>query len=447
VKDSKEAALKAIMAGNDMDMESRSYINHLAQLVKDKKVPIEVVNEAVKRILRKKFEMGLFDNPYKFSNAQRETYELNNPSHKLIAVDVAQRSIVLLKNENGLLPLSKQVKSIAVIGPLANAKSEMLGFWSTEWPDSNYIISQMDGIRKKLSDQTKLIYARGCNIDDSSKAGFAEAVSAAQQAEVVILSVGERRDMSGEAKSRSNIHLPGVQEELIQAIYATGKPMVVLINAGRPLIFNWTADHVPAILYTWWLGSEAGDAIANVLFGDYNPSAKLPMSFPRSEGQIPIYYNYLSTGRPAENDSDRFYRSAYIDLSIYPKYAFGYGLSYTQFKYANIKLNKDKMKPNEMMDVSFELSNVGKYAGEEIAQLYIRDDVASLTRPVKELKDFRKIYLKPGETKFIHFSINKDKLSFYNQKLEWIAEPGTFEVMIGAASDDIRLHQSFELLK
>jgi beta-glucosidase len=272
-------------------------------------------------------------------------------------------------------------------------------------------------------------------------------VSAAQQAEVVILSVGERRDMSGEAKSRSNIHLPGVQEELIQAIYATGKPMVVLINAGRPLIFNWTADHVPAILYTWWLGSEAGDAIANVLFGDYNPSAKLPMSFPRSEGQIPIYYNYLSTGRPAENDSDRFYRSAYIDLSIYPKYAFGYGLSYTQFKYANIKLNKDKMKPNEMMDVSFELSNVGKYAGEEIAQLYIRDDVASLTRPVKELKDFRKIYLKPGETKFIHFSINKDKLSFYNQKLEWIAEPGTFEVMIGAASDDIRLHQSFELLK
>jgi len=241
--------------------------------------------------------------------------------------------------------------------------------------------------------------------------------------------------------------LPGVQEELIQAIYATGKPMVVLINAGRPLIFNWTADHVPAMLYTWWLGSEAGDAIANVLFGDYDPSGKLPMSFPRSEGQIPIYYNYLSTGRPAEHDSDRFYRSAYIDLSIYPKYAFGYGLSYTQFKYANLKLNKEKMRLNETIDVSFELSNVGKYPGEEVAQLYIRDDVASLTRPVKELKDFRKIFLNPGETKTIHFIINKDKLSFYNQQLQWIAEPGSFQVMIGASSDDIRLNQSFELIK
>ena len=447
VKDNKEAAFKAIMAGNDMDMESRSYINNLGQLVKEGKVPIVVVNEAVKRILRKKFELGLFDDPFRFSNEQREQKELNDSTHKSAAMHVAERSIVLLKNQNGLLPLSKQLKTIAVIGPLANSKMEMLGFWSTDWPDSNYIISQMDGLKRKLGDQSKFIYAKGCNIDDSSKAGFAEAIAAAQQAEVVIMSVGERRDMSGEAKSRSNIHLPGVQEELIQAIYATGKPMVVLISAGRPLIFNWTADHVPAIVYTWWLGSEAGDAIANVLFGDYNPSAKLPISFPRAEGQIPIYYNHLSTGRPAENDSDRFYRSAYIDLSIYPKYAFGYGLSYTEFKYDNLKLNKEKMKPGETIDVSFEISNVGRYDGEEVVQLYIRDDFASLTRPVKELKDFRKVFLKRGESKTIHFLINKDKLSFYNQQLQWTAEPGTFEVMIGAASDDIRLHHSFELVK
>jgi beta-glucosidase len=447
VKDNKEAAWKAIMAGNDMDMESRSYINNLAQLVKEGKVPITVVNEAVKRILKKKFELGLFNDPYRFSNEQRQQRELNDSTHRNAGLHVAERSIVLLKNENGLLPLSKQLKTIAMIGPLADSKMDMLGFWSTEWPDSNYIVSQLDGLKKKLGDQTKIIYARGCNIDDSSKAGFAEAIAAAQQAEVVIVSVGERRDMSGEAKSKSNIHLPGVEEELVQAIYATGKPTIVLINAGRPLIFNWTADHVPAILYTWWLGSEAGDAIANVLFGDYNPSAKLPISFPRSEGQIPIYYNYLSTGRPAENDSDRFYRSAYIDLSIYPKYAFGYGLSYTQFKYANLKLSKTQMSSSQTIDVSFELSNVGKYDGEEVSQLYIRDDVASLTRPVKELKDFRKVYLKAGETKTIHFMINKNKLSFYNRQLQRIAEPGTFEVMIGAASDDIKLHQSFELLK
>jgi beta-glucosidase len=238
-----------------------------------------------------------------------------------------------------------------------------------------------------------------------------------------------------------------VQEELIQAVYATGKPIVVLVNAGRPLIFNWTADHIPAILYTWWLGSEAGDAIANVLFGDYNPSAKLPISFPRTEGQIPIYYNHFSTGRPAENDSDRFYRSAYIDLSIYPKYAFGYGLSYTTFQYGNLRLSKEKMKAAESIDISFDLTNSGKYAGEEIVQLYLRDDVASPVRPVMELKDFQKIYLRPGESKTIHFTIDKEKLSFYNDKLEWITQPGTFELMIGSASNDIRLHHPFELVK
>jgi len=445
VKDNNDAAKAAVLAGNDMDMESRAYIKNLAKLVKDKKVPVAVIDEAVRRILRKKFELGLFDDPYKFSNAEREQQQLNNPEHKKFARDIARKSIVLLKNENNLLPLSKNSKTIAVIGPIAKLKMEMLGFWSTGWPDSNYIVSQFEGLQNKLGTGAKLLYARGCGIEDSSRAGFAEAIATAQQADVVIISVGERRDMSGEAKSRSNIHLPGVQEELIKAIHSTGKPVIVLISAGRPLIFNWTADNVPAILYTWWLGDEAGNATADVLFGDYNPSGKLPMTFPLSEGQLPIYYNYLKTGRPAENDSDRFYRSAYIDLSIHPKFPFGFGLSYTNFKYDDLKLSSNSMSPGKTINVSFSLTNTGKYGGEEVVQLYLRDLVAMPVRPVKELKDFKKIFLQPGEKKVITFTIDKEKLSFYNDKLQWITQPGTFDLMIGSSSSDIRLKQSFEL--
>jgi beta-glucosidase len=372
---------------------------------------------------------------------------MNNPQHALIARDIARKSIVLLKNENHLLPLSKNTKTIAFIGPMVKRVRENLGFWSIEFPDSNYIVSQWQGLQNKVGNNTKLLYAQGCDIEDTSRLGFAEAINTAMQADVVILTVGERRDMSGEAKSRSNIHLPGVQEDLIKAIYATGKPVVVLINAGRPLIFKWTSEHVPAILYTWWLGSEAGDAIADVLFGDYNPSAKLPISFPRTEGQIPIYYSHFNTGRPAMNDSDRFYRSAYIDLSIYPQYEFGYGLSYASFEYSNLKLSSTKMKPNEKITVSCSITNTGKYAGEEIVQLYLRDKVASVVRPVQELKDFKKIMLQAGESKTIQFIIDKEKLSFYDQKLNWIAEPGDFDLMIGASSSDIRLKASFELIK
>jgi len=445
VKDDYEAALAAARAGNDMDMESRAYINNLAKLVNEKKVPLTVINDAVRRILRKKFELGLFDDPFKFSDSNREKRELNNPEHTKAAVDIAQKSIVLLKNEKNILPLSKEIKKIALIGPLAKSKMDMLGFWATEWPDSNYIVSQYEGIKNKIGNNAQLLYAKGCSVDGDSKSGFAEAVAVAQDADVVVLSIGERRDMSGEAKSRSNIHLPGVQEDLVKAIYATGKPVVVLINAGRPVIFNWTADHVPAILYTWWLGSEAGNAIANVLFGDYNPSGKLPMTFPLSEGQLPIYYNYFNTGRPALNDKDRFYRSAYNDLSIYPKFAFGYGLSYTTFGYKDLKLSSTKINSSGKIEVSFVLTNTGKYAGAEVVQLYLKDEFASVVRPVKELKDFKKIFLKPGESRTVHFTIDKEKLSFYNQKLDWVAEPGAFNLMIGTASNDIRLEQGFEL--
>jgi beta-glucosidase len=446
VKDNYEAAWKASIAGSDMDMESRSYINNLPRLVKEGKVQLSVVNDAVRRILRKKFELGLFEDPFRYSNAEREKQNMNDPAHTAAARDMAKKSIVLLKNEGGLLPLKKDTRTIAVIGPIGQSVRENLGFWSIEFPDSNYIVSQWQGIQNKLGSSARLLYARGCGIEDTSRAGFAEAVATAQQADVVIMSIGEKRDMSGEAKSRSNIHLPGVQEELVKAIQGTGKPVVVLINAGRPLVFNWTAEHVPAILYTWWLGSEAGNAIADVLFGDYNPSAKLPISFPRTEGQIPIYYSHFNTGRPALNDSDRFYRSAYTDLSIYPQYEFGYGLSYTSFSYSALKLSSNKMKSTGKITVNCTITNSGKLAGEEVVQLYIRDKVAQPVRPVKELKDFKKILLQPGESKVVQFVIDKEKLSFYNEKLQWITQPGQFDLMIGSSSNDIRLKDIFEVI-
>ncbi|WP_426092837.1 glycoside hydrolase family 3 N-terminal domain-containing protein [Flavobacterium sp. DSR3-2] len=455
-KDTKEAALQAIVAGSDMDMESNAYRYHLAELVQENKVPIALIDDAVKRILRKKFELGLFDNPYKYSNLDREQAAMNNPEHRKAARIVAAKSIVLLKNANppgsekNILPLSKDTKTIAFIGPLVKEHKQNMGFWAVELPELDYntqVVSQWEGLQNKVGSSSKLLYAKGCEIDGDNKDGFAEAIAIANQADIVILSIGERADMSGEAKSRSNIHLPGVQEELVKAIQATGKPVVVLINAGRPLVFNWTADNVPAILYTWWLGSEAGNAIADVLFGDYNPSGKLPMTFPRAEGQIPIYYNHFNTGRPAPNDTAFNYVSAYTDLNNSPKFPFGYGLSYTTFVYSDLKLSKNKIKITEKITVSLHVKNTGNVAGEEVVQLYLRDKVGSVVRPIIELKDFQKIQLNPGETKVLEFIIDKEKLSFYNAALQWITEPGDFDLMIGSSSTDIRLKNTFELEK
>ncbi len=448
-KDLKAAALSAITAGSDMDMESNAYRYNLAELVKEGKVSIDLIDDAVKRILRKKYELGLFDDPYRYSDGKREEKALNNPENRKAALEVAQKSIVLLKNDNQTLPISKSVKTIAFIGPMVKEYKANMGFWSVELPEVNYdkwVVSQWDGLQNKVGKNTKLLYAKGCEVDGDNKDGFAEAVATAQQADVVILSIGERRDQSGEAKSRSNLGLPGVQEDLVKAIQATGKPVVVLINAGRPLVFNWTADNVPAIVYTWWLGTEAGNAIANVLFGDYNPSGKLPMTFPREVGQVPIYYNHFSTGRPAKDENATNYVSAYIDLKNSPKFPFGYGLSYTQFGYSDLKLSSTKIKSNETIKVSFQLSNVGKVAGEEVVQLYLKDKFGSVVRPVLELRDFQKVKLNAGETKTIEFTIDKEKLSFYNDKLEWGAEPGDFELMIGTSSADIKLRSNFELL-
>jgi len=448
-KDLKAAALAAITAGSDMDMESNAYRYHLAELVKEGKVAVDLIDDAVKRILRKKFELGLFEDPYRYSDQKRADKALSNPENRKAALEVAQKSIVLLKNDNETLPISKNVKTIAFIGPMVKEYKANMGFWSVELPEVDYdkwVISQWDGLQNKVGKNTKLLYAKGCEVDGDNKDGFAEAVATAKQADVVILSIGERRDMSGEAKSRSDLRLPGVQEDLVKAIQATGKPVVVLINAGRPLVFNWTADNVPAIVYTWWLGTEAGTAIANVLFGDYNPSGKLPMTFPREVGQVPIYYNHFSTGRPPKDEDAKNYVSAYIDLKNSPKFPFGYGLSYTKFNYADLKLSSTKMKNKETIKISFQLSNVGKVAGEEVVQLYLKDKFGSVVRPVLELRDFQKVKLNAGESKTIEFTIDKEKLSFYNNKLEWTAEPGDFEVMIGASSADIKLKADFELL-
>jgi beta-glucosidase len=336
-KNKYEAAQFAITAGSDMDMESRSYVENLQKLVADKKIKTSLIDDAVRRILRKKFELGLFDDPFRYCSEEREQSVLNTKQHHEAARDIARKSIVLLKNENRLLPLSPAVKKIAVIGPLAKSGIDMKGAWSVKW-DNDSLVSLYDGLLNAGS-QVSLSYAKGCGIKDTSRSGFAEAVATALTADVVVLAVGESFDMSGEAKSRSDIHLPGVQEELIKAIYATGKPMVVVVMAGRPLIFNWTADHAQAIVYAWFLGSEAGNAMADVLFGKYNPSGKLPISFPRAEGQIPVFYSYTNTGRPVVNENNIVYKSAYIDLPNTPRFAFGYGLSYTSFAYGDLILS------------------------------------------------------------------------------------------------------------
>ena len=439
VKDNKDAALAAVTAGCDMDMESRSYITSLVALVREGKVKVGLIDDAVRRILTKKFELGLFDDPFRFCNLRREQQQWNNPENLGIEEDMARKSIVLLKNDHQLLPLSKQTKTIALIGPLVKSIRENLGFWSYDWADdSARIVSPWAGIQNKLGGESRLLYARGCGITDTSRAGFAEAVAVARQADVVVMDIGEARDMTGEAKSRSNIHLPGVQEELVRAIVETGKPVVVLISAGRPTVFNYTADHANAILYTWWLGTKAGNAIADVLFGDYNPSGKLPISFPRTEGQIPVFYNHFSTGRPAKNDSDVNYVSAYTDLPNGPRYPFGYGLSYTQFAYSDLQLSAPSFHPGGVLTATVMVTNTGTRDGRETVQWYIRDLVGSVVRPVKELKGFEQVDLRAGESKKLSFSIDVAKLKFYNDRLQSVYEPGEFKLFVGGDSRNMK---------
>lgn len=438
-RDANEAAEKAIQGGSDMDMESRVYMAQLPKLVKEGKVDAKLVDDATGRILTKKFEMGLFDDPYRFSNEKRQKEQTDNQENRKFGREFGSKSIVLLKNKGNILPLSKTVKTVALIGPFAKETVANHGFWSIAFKDDNQrIVSQFDGIKNQLDKNSTLMYAKGCNVDGQDKSQFSEAVETAKKADVVIMTLGEGHAMSGEAKSRSNIGFTGVQEDLLKEIAKTGKPIILMVNAGRPLIFNWASDNIPAIMYTWWLGTEAGNSIADVLFGTVNPGGKLPMSFPRTEGQIPVYYNHFNTGRPAKNNTDRNYVSAYIDLDNDPKYPFGYGLSYTDFKYSDMILSSVNLTGNQTLNISVTVSNTGKYDGEEVVQLYIRDLFGKVVRPVKELKGFQKIFIKKGESKKVDFKLTPEELKFFDEDLNFDWESGEFDIMIGTHSQNVQ---------
>lgn len=431
----KDAAQKALNAGTDMDMESRVYAQYLPELLKEGKISQKDLDDAVRRVLRMKFALGLFEDPYRFSDLSREKKYTNHKEHLEFSREFGSKSMVLLKNEGNLLPLSKELKTVALIGPFAKETVANHGFWSVPFKDDkDRIVSQYEGLKNALPKSTKLLYAKGAEVEGTDTSLFAEAVKAAEAADVVVLSLGEGHAMSGEAKSRSMLEFTGVQQQLLEAVHQTGKPIVLLINAGRPLVFNWASEHVDAIVYSWWLGTEAGNSIADVLLGKVNPSGKLPMSFPRSVGQVPVYYNHYNTGRPASSPTNRNYVSAYIDLDNGPAYPFGYGLSYTTFSYTPITLSATTLKGNTSLRVSVKVTNTGKTAGEEVVQLYIRDLVGRVVRPVRELKGFEKVHLNPSQTKEIVFTITPEMLSFYDDQLVWDWDAGEFEIMVGGDS-------------
>jgi beta-glucosidase len=436
-KDLKEVAELSANAGSDMDMESYAYVTHLKELVESGKVSMQNIDDAVSRILRVKYELGLFDDPYKYCDVKREKETIGKDLHQFTALYMAKRSIVLLKNEGQLLPLNKAAKKIAIIGALANDRNSPLGNWRGAATDST-AVSVLDGF-KKYTNAFK--YAKGANlaigptnfvsetkINMSDKSGFAEAIQLAKIASVVVMVLGEHGYQSGEGRSRAELGLPGVQQELLEAVYKVNKNIVLVLMNGRPLTINWANDHIPAIVEAWQLGTQSGNAITSVLFGDYNPSGKLPMTFPKTVGQIPLYYNHLNTGRPGPKNE--VFWSHYTDETNKPLYPFGYGLSYTQFSYTDLKVND-----SAGINVSVTIKNTGKYQGEEVVQLYIRDLVASISRPVKELKGFQKINLSPGTSEVIRFHLTKEELSFFNPEGKLIFEPGEFQIMVGGSSD------------
>ncbi|SDC62184.1 glycoside hydrolase family 3 N-terminal domain-containing protein [Williamwhitmania taraxaci] len=428
-----EASEMAMNAGIDMDMEAHFYTAELPKLLKDGKITEAQINESVKRILRLKYKLGLFEDPYRYCDTAREKKELLNPRYLDIARDAARKSMVLLKNDN-VLPISKSVKTIAVIGPMADNQDDLIGTWSARG-EAKDVVSMLTGIKDKMPNSS-VIYAKGCEISGDSKAGFAQALAAARRADVVVVAVGEAAMMSGEALSRAYLDLPGVQRDLVLALNELHKPMVVVVMNGRPLTLEWMDQQVPSILEAWLPGTMGGPAIADVLFGDYNPSGKLPMTFPRSTGQIPLFYNHKNTGRP-RIDSVR-YTSKYIDSPNTPLYPFGYGLSYTTFNYSNFRINRPTMGMKDTLTVTVNVKNTGKYDGTEIVQLYIRDMVGSVTRPVKELKGIRKVALRAGEDAVVVFKLTASDLAFYNRNMEFKAEYGDFKVFIGSSSAEVQ---------
>ena len=443
-------------AGLDMDMVSEGFLNTLKKSLQEGKITQREIDQACRRVLEAKYKLGLFVDPFNRMNVERAAKELLSSDNRKAAREAAAHSFVLLKNNNQLLPLKKS-GTIALIGPLANNHRNMLGTWSVSG-DPSQSISVLDGIKNVAGNKVQILFAKGANISDDSTLVFRtnklgveidpetrtpevmieEAVSAATKADVVVAVLGEAADMSGESASRGEVVIPESQENLLKALVKTGKPIVLVLFNGRPLILNWENQHLDAILDTWFGGTEAGNAIADVLFGQYNPSGKLSMTFPINAGQIPIYYNAKNTGRPyTTGDPDTKFKSDYLDIPNDPLYPFGYGLSYTQFDYGPLSLSNANISPTRPVQIKLTVTNTGNYDGEETVQLYIRDMVATVTQPVKELKKFQKIYLKKGEGKEVIFTLTTEDLKYVDSDLKWVYEPGAFKVFVGGNSRDV----------
>lgn len=447
----------SLNAGVDMDMVGEGFLTTLKQSLDEGKITEKQIEDACRRILIAKYKLGLFDDPYRYADPERAKKEVFNAEHRQVAREIAAQSFVLLKNKDNILPIQKK-GTIALIGPLADNKENMAGTWSVAGR-FDQAVSLSEGLRKAVGDNANVIYAKGANVVADSllesrvsifgkptyrdnrpaEVLIQEALAAAKNADVIVAALGESAEMSGESSSRTDIQLPENQRDLLKALLKTGKPVVMVLFTGRPLALTWEEENVPAILNVWFAGSEAGDAIADVLFGDVNPSGKLSATFPQNVGQIPIYYNHKNTGRPlSEGQWFSKFRSNYLDVSNEPLYPFGFGLSYTDFNYGEIKLSGTALQGDQTLTVSVELTNSGKYDGKEVVQLYIRDVVGSVTRPVKELKGFQKVLLKSGETKTIAFEITPEDLKFYNSDLNFVWEPGEFEIMVGGNSRDVK---------
>ncbi|HVY74183.1 MAG TPA: beta-glucosidase BglX, partial [Puia sp.] len=453
--DLKTVAALALNAGLDMDMVAEGFLGTLKQSLQEGKVSQKQIDQACRRILEAKYKLGLFKDPYHRMNTERAAKEILSDEHRRFAREIATHSFVLLKNSGQLLPLKKS-GTIALVGPLASNHRNMLGTWSVAG-DPSKSVSVMEGIRNAAGSSVNIIYAKGANISDDSmlvkntnalgveiepetrtaQEMLDEAVAAAEKADVVVAALGEAADMSGESSSRADIGIPESQEKLLQALVKTGKPVVLVLFNGRPLTLGWENKHIDAILDAWFGGTEAGNAIADVLFGNYNPSGKLTMSFPVSVGQIPVYYNAKNTGRPYDGQGSPKFKSDYLDIPNEPLYPFGYGLSYTSFAYSSLLLEHPDIAPGRPVRISVTVTNTGNYDGEETVQLYIRDLVASVTQPVKELKKFQKVFLKKGESRNIEFALTTDDLKFVNSDLKWVYEPGEFNVFVGGNSRDV----------
>ncbi|WP_026704744.1 glycoside hydrolase family 3 N-terminal domain-containing protein [Flavobacterium soli] len=445
-KDEQDAAQLAMNAGLDMDMVGATYMNTLKKSYDEGKVSIEVINDACKRILELKYDLGLFEDPYRYSDEKREKETIYKPEFLQAAVDVANKSMVLLKNNNTVLPLKKEQK-IAFVGPFVNDEYNIIGSWAALGERDGFATSIKEGITKFLGNTANVTFDEGVEIQSTKRDLMQKAIDNAKKADVIVAVMGERENMTGEAASQTNIDLPGIQKEFLAELKKLGKPIVLVLFNGRPLTLTWENENMDAILEAWFPGSRGGDAVAQTLFGQNNPSGKLPITFPRNVGQVPIYYNHKNTGRPylGLSDPEQKYKSRYTDVDNSPLFAFGYGLSYTTFSYSNLRVSSAKIKFNQKLKVTVDVANTGNYDGAEVVQLYIKDVVGSVTRPVRELKGFERVELKKGEKKTVTFEISSEDLKFYNIDMNNVAEAGDFEVFIGGSSN-AELKEKFELV-